>query len=77
MSHVIDLAVGALIGWCIAHFYYRRSKADFGALQSKFDALQSAVQRAIDQGIVSADRTATGQISGLKRPSAPTDFRIS
>jgi hypothetical protein len=34
MLHVIDLAVGAAIGWYNAYFYYhRRSKANSDALQ--------------------------------------------
>lgn len=70
MLHVVDWIVAGVVGWGVTYFYYRRSKADT-------DALRSAVEKAVAEGIVSAMRNASGQITGLKRPSAPTELRIS
>jgi hypothetical protein len=77
MRDVIALLLGWLGGVATAHIYYQRGKADLGALQARFDALQAVVQRAIDQGLVSAERTASGDVRSLARPSAPTKFSLS
>jgi hypothetical protein len=66
----IFLIAGALIGWVIAHVYYRRSKADLTALRSD-------IERGVAEGIVAAVRNAAGQIKGVKAvPNPPTDLKI-
>ena len=67
LHEFIFLIAGALIGWCTAHFYYRRTKAD----------LRDIVERAVAEGLVSAVRDATGKIKGLAPPNAPTDLKLS
>jgi hypothetical protein len=81
MSEAISLIVGGAIALAIAHVYYRRGNADlvarFDALQRRFDGLQQAVQQAIDRGVVTAERTPTGEIRALGPPSAPTSLTLS
>ena len=81
MTEAIGVIVGSIVGWAIAHLYYRQSKADqlarFDALQQRFDGLQQAVQHAIDRGVVTAERTPAGEIKALAPPSAPTSLTLS
>ena len=67
LHEFIFLIAGALIGWGTAHFYYRRTKVDF----------RDIVERAVAEGIVAAVRDATGKITGLAPPSAPTSLTLS
>jgi hypothetical protein len=69
LLHLVDWIAGGCIGWLIAHLYYRRSQADS-------EHLREVIERAIREGLVQAERNAAGQISELKRPSAPTSFKL-
>jgi len=77
MTEAIGVIVGVLGGWAIAHLYYRQGKADFDALQRRFHGLQQVVQQAVDRGLVTAERTPTGEIKALGPPSPPTGFSFS
>jgi hypothetical protein len=77
MTEAIGVIVGVLGGWAIVHLYYRQGKADFDALQGRFDGLQQVVQQAVDRGLVTAERTPTGEIKALGPPSPPTGFSLS
>ena len=52
-------------------------KADFDALQRRFDGLQQVAQQAIDTGLVTADRASAGETKRLGPPSPPTGFSLS
>jgi hypothetical protein len=51
--------------------------ARFDSLQRQFDGLQPVVQQAVDRGLVTAERTPTGEIKALGPPSPPTGFSLS
>jgi hypothetical protein len=69
LPHLLDWIAGAFLAWLITHLYYRRSQADA-------ELMRAAVQKAIREGLVEAERNAAGKISGLRRPLPPTDLRV-
>jgi hypothetical protein len=81
MGEAISLIVGSIFTLAVAHVYYRGRNADltarFDSLQRQFDGLQPVVQQAVDRGLVTAERTPTGEIKALGPPSPPTGFSLS
>lgn len=81
MGGAIGLIVGSVITLAVAHVYFLRGNADltarFDSLQRRFDGLQQVVQQAVDWGLVTAERTPTGEINALGPPSPPTGFSLS
>jgi hypothetical protein len=69
LEGIVFLLAGALIGWGIAHAYYRRTRHDLNDLRASIERLPV--------GIVDAVRNAGGQIKIVKAPpNAPTDLRL-
>jgi hypothetical protein len=69
----ISLFLGALLGWMISHIYYLRARSD---QRNELRDLKAALTKAIEDGMLEVTRNSSGKIMSIRRPSAPTNFRI-